>query len=263
MLIHTYFTDGFINFGKVFIESFKSFHGEEMPMVVTTRNLSPIQIAEIKGMYKNLIVLNEEIDMKTISGRTKRDIKTLKRYKYEIEYEHINGRGNVVWKQYISVEDRYRNSIVEAMKYSQGEKYMMHIDSDSYVRKSLTPMFNLIMKNDITLIFRLDRPKPNRKIFGSLSGYKLGRKADLFMKTWIKHIDAIPLRKKPIGYGQTSCYLAYKDLENSNIKWGVIPKVWVKSDLNKKSLIWSGNHSRGKTKTAKIFQRELQNGKKE
>ena len=113
------------------------------------------------------------------------------------------------------------------------------------------------MKNDITLIFRLDRPKPNRKIFGSLSGYKLGPKADLFMETWIKHIDAIPLCKKPIGYGQTSCYLTYKDLENSNIKWGSLPKFWVKSDLNKRSLIWSGNHSRGKTKTVKIFEKEL------
>ena len=165
-------------------------------------------------------------------------------------------KGNVVWKQYISVEDRYRNSIVEAMKYSQGEEFMMHIDSDSYIRKSLDPLFNLIMKNDVTLIFRLDRPKLNRKIFGTLSGYKLGTKADLFMKTWIKHIDAIPLRKKPIGYGQTSCYLAYENLENS-LKWGRIPKFWVKSDLNKRSLIWSGNHSRGKTKTARIFAKEL------
>lgn len=257
MLIHTYFTDGFLGFGKVFIKSFKKFHGEEMPMIVSTRNLNPKQIKEIENMYKNITVLNERIPMKKISRLTRKDIPTLKRYKHEIEYEHINGKGNVVWKQYISVEDRYRNSIVEAMKYCGDEKYMMHIDSDSYVRKSLDPIFNVIMENDVTLIFRLDRPKMNRKIFGSLSGYKLGAKANLFMKAWIEHIDALPLSKKPIGYGQTSCYYAYRDLKNSDIKWGTIPKMWVKSNLNPKSLIWSGNHSRGKTKTVKIFEKEL------
>ena len=91
-------------------------------------------------------------------------------------------------------------------------------------------------------------------------GFKLGEKSDLFMQTWIKYIDKKPLNKKPIGYGQTSCYLAYSELENSNIKWGNILKKWVKADLNENSIIWSGNHTRGKTKTAKIFQKELEGG---
>lgn len=257
MLIHTYFTDGFYEFGKVFIESFKNFHGEDMPMVVTTRNLSDDQIAEVKSMYKHITVLNKPINMKQVSKRAKKDIETLKKYKHEIEFVHVKNKGNVVWKQYISVEDRYRNSIVEAMKYAGNEKYMMHIDADSYIRKSLDPLFDLIKENDITLIFRLERPKQNRKIFGTLSGYRLGPKSDLFMKHWIKHIDAIPLHKKPLGYGQTSCFYAYQDLKDSDIKWGTIPKMWVKSNLSEKSLIWSGNHARGKTETVKIFKREL------
>lgn len=262
MLIHTYFTDGFFGFGKVFIESFKKFHGDQMPMVVTTRNLTESQIKEIKSMYKNIIVLNKHIEINKISKRTGINIKTLQRYKYEIEFEHIKkNKGNVVWKQYISVEDRYRNSIIEAMKYADNEKFMMHIDADSYIRKSLDPLFELIMKNDITLIFRLERPKLNRKIFGSLSGYRLGEKAIRFMKTWIKYIDAIPLNKKPVGYGQTTCFYAYNDLKDSDIKWGKIPRRWVKSNLNEKSLIWGGNHSRGKTKTVKIFENDLRNRK--
>ena len=262
MLIHTYFTDGFFNFGQIFIESFKDLHGEEMPMVVTTRNLNNKQIRILRSLYKNLVIINEKIDMNYVSKRTRKDIKVLERYKQEIEFQHVSRRkGNVVWKQYISVEDRYRNSILEAMKYKGDEKYMMHIDSDSYIRKSLDPIFKIIEANDVTLIFRLDRPKLNRKIFGSLVGLRLGAKANLFMNTWVKHIDDKHLREKPIGYGQTSCYLAYEELKNSNIKWGTIPKRWVKSDLNKQSLIWSGNNSRGKTKTLNIFERDFRRKK--
>ena len=50
--------------------------------------------------------------------------------------------------------------------------------------------------------------------------------------------------------------------KNSKIKWGNIPHTWVKSNLNPKSLIWSGNHSRGKTKTVKIFDRDFKEKKK-
>jgi hypothetical protein len=258
VLIHTYFTDGFYKFGKIFIESFKSFHGEEMPMIATTRNLTDEQIAEVESMYKNVTVLNRKINMKSVSKRAKQNINTLLKYKQQIEYVHIRRRsGNVVWKQYISVEDRYKTSILEAMGYAQGEEYMMHIDADSYIRKSLDPIFDIIKKNDVSLIFRLDRPKKNRKIFGTLSGYKLGGKATRFMNKWVEHIDAVPLHLKPVGYGQTSCYYAYRDLKGSNIRWGTIPKSWVNSSLNKNSLIWSGNHARGKTKTVEIFEKDL------
>ena len=260
MLIHTYFTDGFYEFGKIFINSFKKFHGEEMPLIATTRNLTEQQIKELQAMYDNIQVLNQKINIKMVMKKTGLSREILEKYKHQIEYDHIRGK-NVVWKQYISVEDRYRNSIVEAIQHNPGENFMMHIDADSYIRKPLTPIFDLIKENDVTLIFRLDRPKMNRKIFGSLSGYRLNKKTNKFLRAWRKHIDAIPLKKKPVGYGQTSCYYAYRDLKDSNIKWGIIPKSWVKSDLNKNSLIWSGNHSRGKTRTVNIFKREMAGGK--
>lgn len=261
MLIHTYFTDGFYEFGKIFIQSFKNLHGERFPMIATTRNLKPKQIQEIKKLYRNIIVLNKKIPMIIVSERAGVDIKTLKKYKHEIEYDRLNRQGNVIWKQYISVEDRYRNSILEAMKYSKDEKFMMHIDADSYIKKRLDPIFNIILKNDVTLIFRLDK-KLRKKIYGCLSGFKLGDKADLFMKTWIKYIDKIPLREKPIGYGQIACYYAYCDLKISDIKWGSIPRNWVSTKPNKNLLVWEGSHPRGKTRTTRLFKKELQHDKK-
>jgi len=262
VLIHTYFTDGFYRFGKIFIESFKVFHGEEMPMVITTRNLNRQQLRELKSLYKNLTILNKKINMENISKRTGKSVETLKKLKHEIEFHHVRWKkGNVIWKQYISVEDRYRTSITEAMHYKGDEEFMMHIDADSYIRKSLDPIFKIIKENDITLIFRLDRPKINRKIFGSLVGFKLGKRADLFMRKWIKHIDAKSLKDKPIGYGQTSCYLAYDELKDIGIEWGTIPKKWVKSNLNEQSLIWSGNSSRGKTMTLNIFEKDFRRKK--
>jgi len=258
MLIHTYFTDGFYRFGKIFIESFKSIHGEENPIIATTRNLNDKQILRLERIYKNIIVLNQKIDMKWLSERSGYSVNQLLKFKHDVEFHKItDGHSNVIWKQYISVEDRYRNSILEAYDYNHGEKYMMHIDADSYIRKPLDPLFEVIKNNDVSLILRLDRPKDMKKVFGTLSGYTINKRSKGFLHLWKEHIDSIPLRNKPQGFGQTSCYYAYRDLKNSNIKWGKINKEWVKSNLEDKLLIWSGNHGRGKTKTFHIFEKEF------
>lgn len=259
MLIHTYFTDGYYQFGKIFIKSFKKLHGETNRLVVTTRDLSEIQITELKTIYSNIIILNKKINMKRISKLAKKDVKTLLKYKRDTELGRLSKK-NIVWKQYISVEDRYRDSILEAIQYAEGEKFMMHIDADSYIEKNLEPIFDVIMKNDISLLFRLHKAQLNRKIFGCLSGYKLGEKTFEFLECWKKYIDKIPLYNKPVGYGQKTCYLAYKELQR-NIEWGHIPAKWVSKKLKAETLIWVGNQGKGKQKTIKIFENELRSKK--
>jgi len=258
MLVHTYFTDGFYGYAKILIKSFKYFHGEENVIIATTRNLTDSNMLELDNIYKNLIILNKKIDMTSLSKRSGYSIEQLLKFKESVEYYKITaGHSNVIWKQYISVEDRYRNSILEAYNYDHGEKYIMHIDADSYIKKSLDPLFEVIQNNDVSLILRLDRGRDIKKIYGTLSGYTIGKNSRRFLEKWRFHIDKIHLKDKPQGYGQSSCYYAWRDLKNSGIKFGVINKNWVHAyDLHDGLLIRTGNHGRGKTKTLEIFENE-------
>lgn len=260
MLIQVFLTDGYYGYTEILIKSFKHFHGEDMPMVATTRNLTDKQILKLERLYKNIIVLNEQIDMKKLSERTGHTIKQLLKYKSDVEnYKISPGHSNIVWKQFIAVESRYRNSIVESFDYARDEKHMINIDADSIIKKPLDPIFEVVENNDVSFIFRLDRKQDIRKIYGTLSGYRIGEKSRRFLKRWRHYIDKIPLKNKPQGYGQSSCYYAWKDLKNSNIKFGVINKKWVHAyDITEDLLIRTGNHGRGKSKTLKIFEKELE-----
>ncbi len=249
MLIHSYMTNGFFNFGKALLLSFKHFHGESMPFLFTTRDLSEEQIDELYSLYDNLIVHNDQIDMEALSEKTGIGVKRLRKLKWQVENIYVK-RESTVWKQFISVEDRYRNSLQDAFNIC-GNAFI-HMDADSLIINPLDSLFRLVEHNDVSLIFR-----PNHalrfKIFGCLMGFKFGSNAYDFLKVWEKHIDAVPLVKKPRGYGQTSCWKAYCELEDSAIKWGKIPGRFVHPRQNDRALILQGNNGRRKRVVAKQF----------
>jgi len=254
VLIHSYMTDGFFDFGKALLLSFKHFHGESMPFLFTTRNLSDQQIDELYSLYNNLIVSNVHIDMQTLSKKIGIPLQELQRYKWQVEKIFVQKK-SVIWKQFISVEDRYRESLQDAFSIC-GDAFV-HMDADSLIIKPLDPLFRIVEDSDVSLIFR---PQHNIKfkIFGCLMGFKFGLKADRFLTTWRKHIDAIPLVKKPRGYGQTSCWKAHQELRGTNIRWGVIPKGFVHPRPNPRALILQGNNGRKKKNVAKDFLRRAQ-----
>lgn len=240
MFFHVYLTDGFVYWTKLLLQSFKRYHGIEIPFVLSTRNLSKKQINELKKIYKNVYIHNQELNFNDMSRRTGKTIKELKQYKYNVEYLNSKTKGFTLWKQLISVEDRYRNSIIEAMNLYKDQDYMIHIDSDMFIRSDLTDLFTLVRNNDVTINFRL-KEKLHRKVFGNLIGFALNDKTQLFMEVWKRHIDKLDIKDKPKNYGQTSFYYTYKELEHSGIKWGNIPTYYVGRKNEKKSLIWSGN----------------------
>lgn len=253
MVIHSYFTDGFYKFGINLIRSLKNIHGEKYPVVLTTRNLNLDQINLLNAIYKNLRVFNEALDIDYFVEKTGVRKEEALKYKYEIEKLNVNksNRTNVLWKQFISVEDRYKKSIMEVWEFTD-QKHILHLDADSYIRKPLDPLFDIIKRNDVSLIFTNDN-RPHRKIFGSTIGLKKGKNALKFMNAWIKEIDKIPLKNKPLGYGQTSCLAAYNITKNQ-IKFGRFNPIWVKPNLDERAIIWAGNHPRGKEKTANLFE---------
>lgn len=249
MLIHSYLTDGFFDFGKALLLSFKKHHGESILFMLTTRDLSETQIDQLHDLYKNLIVYNDRIDMEALSEKTGISVSGLNKYKWQVEKVYVK-RESIIWKQFISVEDRYRNSLQDAFNIC-GDSFI-HMDVDSFINQPLDPLFDIVQTNDVSLIFRL-RQTLRMKVFGCLMGFKFGLEAQTFLDTWRKHIDAVPLVEKPRGYGQTSCFLAYDELVHSDIRWGKIPNRFVHPRFNETALIVQGNNGRRKQRVATDF----------
>ena len=175
MLIHSYLTDGFFDFGKALLLSFKKHHGESILFMLTTRDLSETQIDQLHDLYKNLIVYNDRIDMEALSEKTGISVSGLNKYKWQVEKVYVK-RESIIWKQFISVEDRYRNSLQDAFNIC-GDSFI-HMDVDSFINQPLDALFDIVQTNDVSLIFRL-RQTLRMKVFGCLMGFKFGRKPKL------------------------------------------------------------------------------------
>lgn len=258
MLIHSYLTDGFYEWAKLFIDSFKYHHGESYILVLTGRNLDEDQINELRSRYRNIIVENKEIDFKSLSKRTGVTKKELKNAKYEIENDRIKTRHGTLWKQFISVEDRYRNSIIDILNRFN-PSYMLHMDIDTYFRGKIDELFKIIKQNDVSIRFRLDRVREDRKVLGNIIGFNnTTNKSIQFLNTWIDYIDKFYLLDKPKGYGQTSFYYAYLDMKNK-IKFGDIPARFSQGSGFPNAICWRGNDGskEGKSSIVKIFRKEF------
>jgi len=260
MIIHSYLTNGFYPWAELFLESLEFHHGTEHKVVLSTRDLTKEQIENLITLYPNIEIRNEALDIESMSLKSNIPIEKLIKYKNEIESKCVFGP-NVIWKQFISVEDRYKKSIIDVMNDYQHEDFMLHIDIDMYVRQPLDDLFEIIRNNDISIKFRLNS-KDNRKVLGSLIGFRLEKKTLEFMNKWIYYIDKIPINEKPIGYGQTSFYYAYRDMKD-NFDWGQFPTKFSSPHLRDNDVIRSGNTKYGKTKNLKMYREDFKCKKKQ
>ena len=249
MIIHSYLTDGLYGWAEIFVKSFRFYHGDEHKIFLSTRDLTLEQIDRLLSLYPNLHISNKSLNLRNIARRAKVSVEKIKELKKYIENNAVT-KNTFIWKQAISVEDRYRNSIIEAMRAYPDEDFLIHFDIDMYFRIQLDQLFEIVRSNDISIKFRL-KSKMSRKVMGGLIGFKLNNKTKKFMQRWIYHINALPLYKKPLGYGQASFYLAYCDLKDE-LKWGHVPSKFISPRFAETDVIWSGNSKRGKVRNLKI-----------
>lgn len=254
MIIHSYLTDGFYGWAEIFVKSFTYHHGSEHKIILTTRDLDDRQVSNLHNLYQNLIVKNKPLNLKMIADRARLSLKEIRRLKRHIENNAVTKK-TFIWKQAISVEDRYRNSILEAMNESKGEDFLIHFDIDMYFRNKLLELFNIVKDNDISIKFRLGS-KINRKVMGGLIGFRICDGTKEFMERWVHYIDDLPLYRKPLGYGQTSFYLAYCDLKDK-LNWGHIPSKFISPRFLETDVIWSGNTKKGKEYNLKLCYKDF------
>jgi hypothetical protein len=213
MIIHSYFTEGYYGWAKLFIESLKKTNGTGLKVILSTRNLYHEYIEELCGMYPNLSCLDGKLSYDKMAKRINVDKDTLLRYKNEVETIKVN-KNNKAWKLMIAAEDRLKE-IYKVLNI--WKEPILHVDIDTYVTKDISPILKVVEENDFTTRWRFEKQikrdgyvkYENRATLISVQGYKGNDKSITFLKDWIDILCKVPPAKRPTGFGQTSCYRAY------------------------------------------------------
>jgi len=252
MILHSYLTDGFYPWAEFYLESLRRWH-PNIPVLLSTRNLKPEQIRKLESVH-NVTVENEDLTYEKLAKRANLDLNQMMKLKNEVETVHVTDK-NKIWKLMIAADDRVK-CMVDVVKRMEGQvDYVLHTDIDMYFRSKLDDLFDIASTHDVSLRFRL-KSKESRKILISVQAYKPCQSSYDFLDRWVKYIDDITPPKRPLGYGQTSCYYAYRDFVNK-IDWGKIPARFATAQWGEKDVIWAANTMKGKTENLKTFRQDF------
>jgi hypothetical protein len=227
MIIHAYFTDGYYPWGEFFTRTLKHSNGEDNKLILSTRNLQERKIKNLKNIYKNIEVINKDLNYTKLARRAGINEGLLMSYKNQTEITKVSD-SNKVWKLMIAAEDRMKEVRSIHNSLPEGECFL-HLDIDTYIREPLDPLFELIRNNDFTTKFRIQKQMrrhgvlrfENKATLISVQGYTVNEKSKKFLDKWIEHLVKVPPPNRPKGFGQTSCYYAYLDMKNE-LSWGDI-----------------------------------------
>jgi len=223
VIVHAYLTNGYLDWGHLYLQSFKYHNGEKHHIILDTRNLTQREIQSLTDIYHNITINNQHIDINDLSINT--GIGSNRLYDMKESLEKIGADStNRTWKMMIAGDDRIK-AIRRLMYYMPDGTHIFHSDIDMYTRGNLKPFFKIIKQNDFTTRFRMAHKKNvklNRKMLINIMGVTVNMYSKAFFDRWIYHIDNVPPAKRERGYGQTSCYYAYRDMKEmyKNMKWG-------------------------------------------
>ena len=252
--IHTFVTSGFLGWGELFLEGLRRVHGEQIHVRIDSRDLSDEDIDLLYNTYGNIEIHNRPFAWDKLSNETGVPIDTIHGWRKEIE-QGIVTKENYLFKIAISVNERYRSLQQVAHEIrSQGFDLMLHSDADVYIRRSMTPLFNIIQQHDFCLYIRPNRPH-RLAVVGGFLGFNFNERTDGFLQVWMDKIDETPFKERWIGYGQSVLWFALngcKELEIGDLnKTSGSPRLSKLFEKDKE--LWLGNSKVvGPTKTVSI-----------
>ena len=256
LLIHSFATDGYYDFAVSLLESFKAQHGDHIRFLLHTRDLSEKQILGLKSRYKELTIKNSVTDWDWLckaSGMRKQQLLIGKQRVEEHGNRFMSSRQAYHWRHYISIYCRYHDAIAEAFEFAGEGEHILHLDADSYIKKDITIVFNLIKLADVSLLLRPGLSPEWRKVYGCIMGFTVNDSSRKLIQRVRSHIRAIDFKNIPKGYGQTVFWRAYCDLKKSDVRFASIPESWINKGFNNRGFILSANNGLRKKETAKRY----------
>jgi len=271
MLIHSYLTNGFFEMAKVFLRSLLVAQGDNAPYVwLDTRGLTVDECAELQGYYAKgmLYISNRPIRMKEWAQRANIPVKRLSRFKRECENEYVT-QANRVWKLMTAGDDRVQAlyDIVWGMAeksdgpdWTQQPKFVAHFDIDTLFRKPLTELPAMMKEANIWLKLRPNHSTVKARITIDMILLNGADDVRLFFDKWRYQINRVPPAERPVGFGQSSCWNAFKGVKK-NLKYKTLPLEYGLPGRNHPDdIVWTGNvHKLDKSDCVKLFKKELEN----
>lgn len=262
MIIHSYFTEGYLEWAKLFLSSLVWSNKHllnDISIILSSRNIGDIQINELKKIYPDITVLNRNLAYEQMAKRAKVSKEMLLEYKRRVETVKVDSESKV-WKLMIAAEDRLKEirNILGANKHP-----ILHVDIDTYVTKDITPIMKTVKEHDFTTRWRIDKQikrdgyvkYENRATLISVQGYGGNQNSIDFLDRWISHLCKVPASERPTGYGQTSCYRAYLDFKNF-MSFGDVPPEFLSPQGYGNGILWGANKG-AKSDTLKVYQKHF------
>ena len=262
-ITHTYFTDGYFEWGKLFVESFIHFNDmNRNQLFLSTRNLKPDKVKELEDIHEKVRVFNKDLKYGEMAKRAGTDKRTLLGWKHIVETAKVD-KISKTWKIMVAAEDRLKE-IYEILS-TFGPKRILHVDVDTYVRGDVTPIFDVVNSNWFTTRWRFEKQikrdghvkYENRATLISVQGYN-GLEGLGFLKRWIDLLEEVPPADRPTGFGQTTCYRAYLEFYENNIwkdKFGDIGPEGFSGGI-----LWGANKGE-KKETLKVYRKHFKENK--
>ncbi len=264
MLIHSYATDGFFSFARTLILSFKKRHGESIPFLLHTKDMSEQQLEELDSLYKKLTIKNSTTDwawLEKNSGIKLNELHTGKRQVEQLGNRYLSEQF-YHWKHYISIYSRYRDAIKDAFEFAGDGNTILHLDADLYINNNIETIFNTIKSADVSILLRPSYEPEWRKVYGCILGFTINNRSKQFMEHVRSHIMKPKFKDIPKGYGQTVFWRSYSELKDyklHGIRFAEIPKTWIYKGFNDRAFILSANNGLRKQDTANRYGRLADN----
>jgi len=256
-MIHAYFTNGMINNAEIFLRSLYKTNGDQFPVLLSTRDLTVGQMGDLHCLHPRLEIENETLDMDSLAKRAQVSTKTLWKYRRQVENQYISPK-NKVWKLMIAAEDRPR-ALYDVLQRGGNDYPLLHFDIDTLFRKDISPLLPHAMANECCLLLRPNIQPIKARITISTMTWRKTDNTMKFFERWFHWLDGCPPPFRPIGYGQTSCWFAFEELEKELVYYKLPPE-WAYPGGNKPSnFIWTGAvHKLSKKDCAIKFEKEMQ-----
>jgi hypothetical protein len=88
-IIHTYFTEGYYDWARLFVESLKKSNGQKYKLILSSRNLDQGRINQLKQLYKGVDIRNKNLDYNELAKRAGIKKDKLMQFKAETETHDI------------------------------------------------------------------------------------------------------------------------------------------------------------------------------
>jgi hypothetical protein len=256
---------------KVFLKSLHRVMGPTSPMVwLDTRSVGDTQQLQLRECYpaELLHIVNRPIPMPEWAQRAKVTVGQLREFKRQCETRYVSNR-NKVWKLMTAGDDRVQ-ALYDLLWNMQNKPmqllpdwdvvpgFVAHFDIDTLFRRQLEGLPAMMEEANIWLKLRPGHPTLKARITIDCIFLRGTDDVRRFFDRWRYHIDRVPPAKRPVGWGQASCWHAFTEVKEQ-LKYATLPLQFGLPGRNHKDdTIWTGNvHKLTKNDCVKLFKKDM------